>query len=194
MRILAGLLIFLATFGSTASAEPKSYKLDPSHTIVAFFVDHIGYSRMLGRFTDVAGTFVYDTETQELSDLRVVVKTASVASDHKRRDDHVRGADFLDVKKFPEMIFTAASGTPDSANHGTVAGELTLLGQTKPLVLDVTLNKFAKYPFGHKKPTLGISARSAVMRSEYGMSYGVAGGLVGDRVDIIIEIEAIQVD
>lgn len=184
----------LALFATAATAVPKTYKLDPEHTIVAFMVDHLGFSRMLGRFNKVSGGFVYDEETQTLSNLRVVVETASVDTHHKRRDNHVRSKDFLHVKKYPQMIFEAGGGVPEGPDRGTVPGRLTLLGQTKPLTLDVTLNKSAVYPFGHSRHTLGISARAAVNRSEYGMTYGVAAGMVGDVVDIIIEIEAIQQD
>jgi polyisoprenoid-binding protein YceI len=190
--LTAAILLVFAT--ATASAAPKTYKLDPEHTIVAFLVDHIGFAKMLGRFNAVSGSFVYDEETQTLSDLRVVVETASVDTNHKRRDDHVRSKDFLHVEKYPQMTFEADGGVPEGPNRGTVPGRLTLLGQTKPLTLDVTLNKSEVYPFGHSRHTLGISARAAVNRSEYGMTYGVAAGMVGDVVNIIIEIEAIRQD
>lgn len=177
-----------------ALAAPKTYKLDPDHTIVAFLVDHIGFAKMLGRFNEVSGSFVYDEETQTLSNLRVVVETASVDTNHQRRDDHVRNKDFLNVTQYPQMIFEADGGVPESRTEGTVPGTLTLLGQTRPLTLRVTLNKSDVYPFGHSRHTLGISARAAINRSAYGMTYGVAAGMVGDVVDIIIETEAIRQD
>ena len=188
---VAAALVLTAT---GALAAPKTYKLDPEHTIVAFLVDHIGFAKMLGRFNKVEGSFVYDEETQTLSDLKVIVHTASVDTDHKRRDDHIRNKDFLHVKKYPQMVFEADGGVPESKTQGKVEGTLTLLGQTKPLTLSVTLNKSDVYPFGHSRHTLGISARAAVNRSEYGMTYGVAAGMVGDVVDIIIETEAIRQD
>jgi polyisoprenoid-binding protein YceI len=189
---LIGLVLISICWCASAVAAPKTYSLDGDHTTVAFLVDHIGFSRMLGRFTDVQGSFVYDAETNTLSDLKVVVKTASVASDHKRRDAHVRSKDFLSAEEHPEMIFTANGGKPSSATSGVVDGELLLRGETHPLSLDVTLNKHAKYPFGHKKPTLGISARGSVERAQWGMTYGVANSIVGGTVDIIIETEAIE--
>lgn len=177
-----------------AWAEAKTYTLDPEHTIVAFLVDHLGFAKTLGRFNGVSGTFVYDAETQTLSNLRILVETASVDTNHKRRDDHIRNQDFLNVDKYPQMIFEADGGEPEGPNRGKVTGTLTLLGQARPLTLDVTLNKSDVYPFGHAKPTLGISARGALDRSEYGMTYGVAAGMVGDTVDLIIETEAILQD
>ena len=191
LKAFAAALV-LALCSPGALAEPKTYKLDPDHTTVAFLVDHIGYSRVLGRFIKVEGGFTYDETTQTLSDLRVTVQTDSVYSAHKGRDEHVRGKDFLDTKQHPLMVFTADGGTPESANSGTVTGQLTVLGQTHPLTLAVTLNKSEVYPFGHSRHTLGISARGAVQRSQYGMTYGVAAGMVGDTVDLIIETEAIR--
>jgi len=108
------------------------------------------------------------------------------------RDKHVRNKDFLDVKAYPEMSFTASTATIDEAGAGEINGELTLLGQTLPLSLSVQLNKAENYPFGHKRFTLGVSATGSLKRSEYGMDYGVANALVGDEVQLIIETEAIQ--
>lgn len=190
--ITAGIVLALVSTGAVAA--PKTYKLDPDHTTVAFLVDHLGYSRILGSFFKVEGGFTYDEDTQTLTNLRVTVHSDYVYSAHKARDEHVRGKDFLDAKAHPEMVFTADGGTPESRNSGKVVGQLTLLGQTHPLTLDVTLNKSGVYPFGHKRHTLGISARASLDRSEYGMTYGVAAGMVGDKVDIIIETEAIRQD
>lgn len=176
-----------------AAAEPVIFDLDPSHTTVAFWVDHIGYARTLGWFTEVSGSFVYDSETQELSDVRVVIGTASIFSNDDRRDDHVRNADFLDVESHPEMVFVADSGEPTSDTTGVVRGDLTLLGETRPVELTLTLNKDAAYPFGHGKRALGISAETTIVRSEFGMNYAL-GGIVGDEVQVMLEFEAIARD
>lgn len=182
----------LALGPAALSAEPVRYVIDPDHTTVAFLVSHVGYADLLGRFNDVSGSFVYDEETQELSDVMVVVETASIDTDHEARDQHVRGSDFLDAQAHPQMTFTADGGTAEGESEGTVEGELTLRGETRPLTLDVTLNKAAEYPFGHQQYTLGLSARGSLMRSEWGMEYGVANGLVGDEVELIIETEALR--
>ena len=180
----------LAVLPALAMAEPARYDLDPEHTTVAFLVDHVGYAATLGVFAQVEGGFTYDMETQELSDVRVTVATASVETLNDARDEHVNSADFLDTGTHPEMVFTATGGTPADATSGEVAGELTLLGKTGPLVLDVTLNKAETYPFGHKRFTLGLSLRGSLKRSDWGMEYGVANNLVGDEVTLIIEAEA----
>jgi len=175
-------------------AEPTRYEIDREHTVVAFLVKHIGYANALGRFTDISGSFVYDDATQELTELRVNVGADSGQSDNEARDGHIRGADFLNADAFPEIVFTANGGTPSSETTGIVDGELTLLGQSLPLSLEVSLNKIGPYPFGHKKKTIGVSARTTIQRSAYGMTYAVQGDIVGDMVDVIIEMEAIRQD
>jgi|GEM_PF-100872 len=187
--LLACLLIFRA---GPVVAAPERYAIDPEHATVAFLVDHVGFAKVLGRFTEHDGTLVWDGEARTLSDLVVNVKTASVATDHEKRDEHVRGKDFLYVKQHPEMSFAMEGSVVVGDGPVEVAGMLTLRGETRPATLEVTLNKFDKYPFGHKKDTLGASARGSVLRSEYGMTYAVGNGLVGDRVDLIIEVEAIR--
>jgi polyisoprenoid-binding protein YceI len=192
MLRLIGFAAGLTLAAVPVAAETSRYTLDPAHTTVAFLVEHVGFAKTLGRFTEVQGSFSYDEQSGDLSDVQIVVETASVKSDNKARDKHVRGKDFLNAKKYPQMTFTASGITAGAENTGTIDGELTLLGQTHPLTLEVALNKADKYPFGHKLFTLGVSARGLVQRSVYGMDYAVANALVGDQVELIIEIEALK--
>ena len=191
MRTLATSAAF-STCALAAYADMARYELDPTHTAIYFTIDHIGYAKTLGVFTDVAGSFMYDTETQELRDVEVVIQAASVNTFNDARDGHVRNRDFLDVSTYPEIRFVANGGTPSDASSGTVTGELTVLNQTLPVTLNVTLNKVAEYPFGHKREVLGLSMDTSILRSEFGMGYGVENGLVGDEVTINIETEAIK--
>jgi len=188
---LLALALSLA-ISSSAFAAADRYELDSSHATVAFLVDHIAYAKTLGQFTDVKGSFSYDSETGMVSDVSIVVATKSVQSHNKARDKHLRSKDFLNVKKHPKMTFTADSASVDANGEGVLSGTLELLGQSKNLDLPFVLNKAKKYPFGHKRFTLGVSASGSLQRSEYGMDYGVANALVGDTVDLIIEIEAIK--
>lgn len=175
----------------TAQAAER-FVLDRSHTAIGFLIEHVGFSSVLGRFTDFDGAFVYDENTRRLEQLVVRVRTASVSTDDEARDAHVRKRDFLDTARYPEMIFRADGVTLDENNGGGVTGTLELLGMKLPLQLQVTLNKAAVYPFGHKRYTYGFSARGSLLRSAFGMDYGVANGLVGDEVTLIIEAEAPQ--
>lgn len=189
---IASLLFVLVVYWSNTASAAERFTLDPSHTSLAFLIDHIGFAKTLGWFTEVSGDFMFDAVTNTASDITITVDTVSVYSANKARDKHVRNKDFLNVEKFPDMIFTAGATTIDEDGQGEMVGELQLLGQRHPLALSVTLNKADHYPFGHKRFTLGVSARGSVQRSQFGMTYGVANALVGDRVDLIIETEAIQ--
>lgn len=184
----------LATMCTAAQAEMATYELDPAHTTVYFTVDHIGYAKTLGLFTTVSGSFMYDAETRELGEVNVSIDAASVQSFNDARDAHVRKSDFLGVEEFPTITFTANGGDAASDTSGTVTGDLTIIGQTLPVTLDVTLNKAAAYPFGHKREVLGLSMGTSINRSDFGMSYGVDNGLVGDEVIIQIETEAMKVE
>lgn len=189
---LAALLLGLSV--PAARAEMARYDLDPDHVVVAFLVKHIGYENVLGTFAGVTGHFLFDPATRVLGAVEVSIGAETVETRHEARDGHVKSADFLNVAAFPTITFTADGGTPRSETAGTVAGTVTILGVSQPLSLDVTLNKVAPYPFGHGKETVGISARGSLDRSAFGMSYGLAGEMVGDRVELIIEAEAIRAD
>jgi len=190
-KVLALSAAMLAGVGM-AHAEPADWKIDPEHFSIAFEVEHIGYQHQIGLFRDAEGSFRYDPETRELSEGRVEVEAASVFTDHDKRDEHVRGDDFLDAEDHPNVVFEATAYTPGEDNGGTLAGDLTLLGTTHPVELDVTINKRAKYPFGHGKETLGVSARTTISRSRWGMDYAVSNKLVGDEVALRFEFEAIR--
>ncbi|QPM89943.1 YceI family protein [Pseudooceanicola algae] len=189
--LLSASLVLLA---APSRADPARYELDPSHTTVSFLVSHAGYAGRLGLFSGIEGAFTYDMDTQALSDLKVRVRTDTVITLNEARDQHLRSGDFLNVSAHPVMTFTADGGTPKGDNSGTVEGTLTLLGESRPLTLEVTLNKAEAYPFGHKRFVLGLSARGSVRRSDFGMRYGVDNGLVGDEVQITIETEAMRVE
>jgi len=189
MRILFAALLLIAA-SSRAAAEPAHYELDAAHTTVAFLVEHIGYAKTLGQFRSASGDFRFDDESGELAAVRVVVETASIDTQHEARDRHLQSADFLDSGRHPTITFTASGAQRSGERTFTVTGELTLLGRTRPITLDATLNKAAPYPIGDRAQVVGVSARGSLKRSEFGMTYGVADGLVGDEVEIIIEIEA----
>lgn len=103
---------------------------------------------------------------------------------------HVGYAPVMGMFRDVEGQFEYDEETGD--NTGTVTGDLTLLGQTRPVDIDVTLNKAAEYPFGHEEYTLGISAETVIKRSDWGMTYGVDNGMVGDEVSLRFGFEAIK--
>lgn len=178
-------------FASPATmAEPKRYVIDAEHVSVAFLVEHIGFAKVLGRFLSVSGEYTFDEASGVLSDVRVEVQTDSVSTDHDRRDQHLRGADFLNVDEHPLMVYTATSANAQPERTYAINGELQLLGVKQPVQLTARWNKSGNYPFGGNPYVMGVSLRGSFKRSEFGMTYAVDNGLVGDDVELILEFEA----
>lgn len=174
---------------SVAQAAPQAYSLDPSHSTVAFVLDHMGYAKMLGRFNSVAGDIQFDKDAVEKSSVKVTIDAASVDTNHAKRDEHLRSPDFFNAKEFPKLTFTSTVIEKTGDKSGRMTGTLTLLGVSKPVVLDVTFNKDANSPVS-KKDTVGFSARGTLKRSDFGMKYGVPA--IGDDVTLMIEVEAVK--
>jgi polyisoprenoid-binding protein YceI len=191
VRATLAALAALAALAQAAQAAPARYRIDPEHTSIAFTVSHIGYHNLLGQFLKGGGSFVWDEEARALSDLEVRIEAASVFTNHQARDEHVRGKDFLDAAANPAITFVGRRAEPTGERTGRVTGDLTLRGVTRPVTLDVTWNKSGWYPYLDNY-VVGISARTVLRRSEWGMDYAVANGLVGDEVAVIIELEAIR--
>lgn len=188
VALVAALASFL--IAGTAAAEPREYELDPNHTSIGFLVGHAGFADVLGMFREAEGSFTFDEETGEISDLRVVVQADSVFTNQRDRDGHLRSGDFLNAREYPEIVFTGERFERTGDRSGKLHGTLTLRGQERPITLDVTLNRVGEHPFGGAY-TVGASARTSFDRTEFGITYASDGG-VGNTVDMIIEIEAIR--
>lgn len=188
-----GVLGIAAAFAVTAAALPAKaadqFDIDPAHTNIAFMINHLGYSMTLGRFGEFDIALTFDQSQVDNSKLDVTVMTDSLSTFHEKRDEHLRSPDFFNTAEFPEMTFSSTSIEQTGDNTGRVTGDLTLLGVTKPVILDVTFNKAAPHPF-NKKMTVGFSARGMLKRSDFGMAYGLPA--VGDEVQLIIEAEAVK--
>jgi polyisoprenoid-binding protein YceI len=175
-----------------ASAEMADWEIDAEHFSIAFEAGHIGYQQQLGFFLEASGNFRYDTETQELSAGRVEVVADSIFSNNGARDNHLKGRDFLNARRNPLIVFEATEFVAKGNDAGILSGNLTMIGETHPVELKMSLNKLARYPFGHRKETLGISASTTINRSQWGMDYGVANDMVGDLVRLRFEFEAMR--
>jgi len=191
---LAVIALTAYSFTGPAVAEPRTYLLDHEHMSIAFLGRHLSFASVLGEFHEAEGTIVFDEEVPALQSIEVSVATTSVDTRHVRRDDHLRSSDFLDSENYPEMIFTMTGAQQTGERTGAVTGNLTLAGESRPMTLNVTWNDAGNYPFGDRHYAVGISARGSILCSEWGMSYGVADGLVGDEIEIIIEAEFIRQD
>lgn len=176
-----------ATVALPAQAADK-YKFDTVHSQVIFFVSHLGFSMSEGEFLEFDGGFSFDSDNWAKSSVDVTIKTDSISLDDKKWDDHMKNEDFFNVEKYPTMTFKSTRVESKDGKTGTITGDLTLLGVTKPVTLDVTFNKAGAHPFNPKKQLIGFSASGTLKRSEFGMKYALPA--VGDEVEIRIEVEA----
>lgn len=192
MRWVARLAIgFCLAAAATAAAQPARYEIDPEHFSVGFLVDHIGYAKVLGMFQKAGGSYTFDEKTGAVSDVQIVIEAASVFTGHRRRDDHLRSADFLNAREFPRIVFKAEGAKRTGERTFVIDGVLELLGRSQPVSLQATWNKSGPYELpGSRAYVMGVSARGSFRRSAFGMTYGVANGWVGDTVELILELEA----
>lgn len=184
--LVAGLAtLVLVAVAPAGAAEPFTF--DKSHTQVYFEVDHFGFSTTRGLFREMDGTLVLDRTTPANSKVELTIKTASVDTQWGLRDEHLRSKDFLDTAAHPTMTFTSTRVIPTGEGTAKVEGQLTLLGVTQPVVLDVRLNKLAPSPITNKL-TAGFTAETVVKRTLWGMqTYAPA---IGDEVRVRIDAEA----
>ncbi len=190
-RIFQFFAVFFLLSGTQAMAAAETYEFDKAHTQILFFVSHLGFSMSQGEFHDYDGQIVLDRENPENSSVEVVIKTESIDMDDEKWDAHMKDPDFFNVEKFPEMTFKSTGIEVAGEDTAKMTGDLTILGVTKPVVLDVKHNKSGHHPYSGKW-VAGFSASTIVKRSEFGMNYGVPN--VGDDVEVRIEVEAVRVD
>lgn len=192
---LAAALV-LAT--SPARAEPLEvpagkYSLDPAHASLTWKVSHLGLSFYTARFTKMTAELDFDPAKLDAAKVSVSVDAASVRTDYPFADKKdfdknlSMGEEWFNAGEHPEITFVSTGVEMTGENTAKVTGDLTLLGVTKPVTLDVTLNKAMKeQPFA-KKPALGFSGTATIKRSEFGMIKYVP--MIGDDVQLLIEAE-----
>ena len=168
---------------------PGTWTLDPAHTEVGFSVRHAGISKVRGVFTDVSGELQV-AENRAESTGQVVVAMASVNTKNEARDNHVRSEEFFDVANHSEMTYKI-TGVNLADGEGTVSGELTLRGVTKPVELDTEFNGVAVDAFGTTRA--GFTARTTISRKEFNVTWNAAleagGVMVSDKVTIELDVE-----
>ena len=185
----------LSTLTAVASAE--TYNVDPGHSSVTFKVRHL-FSSVTGRFEKFEGKVVYDEKDPKKSSVEGAIDASTINTNVAKRDDHLRGADFFDVAKYPKITFakTEVTEVAKDGKTGKMRGELTMHGVTKPIVLDVSMLGKGKDPQG--KERIGLQATTKVNRKDFGLEWNKAmeggGVLVGDDVTIEIDAEAVRAD
>lgn len=138
MRLHATMLALALTTAATAAlAAEEQYKIDDEHTFVTFEVSHIGYAWIPGTFNNVSGTFTYDPDNRGNSSAEFTIDTASLDTNHAKRDKHLRSDDFFNVSRYPEATFVSTSYEPTGESTGVLRGDLTIKGTTRPVELEV---------------------------------------------------------
>jgi len=178
-----------------------TYVMDPTHASLTWKVSHLGLSNYTARFTGLAGTLVFDPENLSSSVLDVNVDPASVETDYPADfkaghpdspfnsfDQEISESDtYFNSTVFPAITFKSTEVTQTGPSAGTVTGDLTFRGVTKPVTLDVTYNGSATFPWAPDQPRLGFSATGSLKRSEFGLDFMVP--TLGDEVYLLIEAE-----
>jgi polyisoprenoid-binding protein YceI len=177
---------FFAATLSAASAAPETYKLDPSHTAVIWHINHFGFSNPSGKFMSADGTLVLDQENPATSKVDVTIQVAGIDSGVPKLDEHLKSKDFFDVATYPTAHFVSEKVDVTGKNTALVHGNLTLHGVTKPVDLNVTLNKVGENMM--KLQTAGFSATAQIKRSDFGINTYIPA--LSDEVTLEIQSEA----
>lgn len=179
----------LAITTMASAALPSQWQLDDSHTRVGFSVNHLGFSTTMGHFNDVKGMVNYDIKAPSKTNMNFTIATDSIDTNWDARDKHLKTDDFFNVAKYPTMTFKSTQVTFMNPQQAKVTGDFTMLGQTKPLTLDVTLNKIANSPLT-KEPVVGFRATGNIDRVAYGMTTFADG--ITTNVPIQIDGELVE--
>jgi len=187
LPIFLGLFFFSTAFGA------DTYSIDPAHSSIGFSVRHMVISNVKGRFTDFSGTLIYDEKDLSKSSVEITIKAASINTDVKQRDDHLRSGDFFDVAKYPDITFK--STRVDKKGEAYVAiGILTMHGVAKEVAIAFKIGGKARD--GSGATHLGAEGTLKVNRQDYGVAWNRTlddGGLmVGNDVQLELNIEAVK--
>ena len=184
-------LLGAISLGFAAMAQATTWKVDAAHTTVGFTVSHL-FTSVHGRFDRFDGTIDFDPENPQATVVRGTVEAASINTNHQKRDTHLRSGDFFDVEKHPTLRFESTGGVRDmNGKRGKLAGNLTIRGVTRPVVLDVTYLGQGSDPWGNVRA--GFRATLAINRKDFGLNWNeileTGGVLVGEEVEIRIDAE-----
>lgn len=190
--------LFAAAALSLLAALPvqaETFAIDAGHSEVGFQVRHL-VSQTRGRFNDFAGTVDLDPKNLANSSVDFKIKTTSIDTNVADRDKHLRGADFFDAEKYPEITFKSKSIKAAGNDTYNVTGTLTMHGVSKDITLPVTYLGQAKDPWGNTRA--GFEATTTLNRKDYGIVWNKAldagGAMLGDDVKININLETVKKD
>jgi len=189
IALVAGIMFqaSVAISAGPAVHGPAAYKIDPSHTRVLYFISHLGFSKMPGQFNDINGTILFDPDDVSTARIDAVINAKSVSMGHEVLDKKLQGPDYFNTGKYPEIRFVSTSVQKTGETRGKITGNLPLLGVTRPVTLNVKLNRHGPNPYA-KSDAIGFSAWGKIRRSDFGMKILLPD--VGDEISLRIEAEA----
>ena len=182
---LAALLLGLPAI---AGAAEETYTVDTDHTYVLFRVKHLGIGYSYGRFNKPVGDFTFDTSTDTLGSIRMQVNAENVDTDVEKRDNHLRSPDFFDARKYPLISFASTAIRKVGEATYEVTGDITLLGNTRPITFKAVQTGAGKDPWG--KYRRGYKVVFTIKRSQFGMEFMLGG--VSDEVEVTVSVEGIK--
>jgi polyisoprenoid-binding protein YceI len=194
-RPAATLFVLGLAFGlastTPARAEVETFSIDSAHSFANWELRHV-VARTSGTFHDIKGTVSLDLSNLAKSSVNAVISVYSLNSSHLRRDVHTLTDEFLDARNYPEMKFVSSSVSPQTHEKGTLTGQLSLHGVTKPVTMEYQILGFGPDPWGGMRA--GFKATTRINRSDFGITKYTPTGPVGNEVDITLLIEGIKLD
>ncbi|MDO0936858.1 YceI family protein [Streptomyces sp. DG2A-72] len=188
------------TASETAAAAPDlaaltgDYTIDPAHSSIGFVARHAMVTNVKGKFLDFTGSLHLDGTDPAQSTASIDVKMDSVDTGSADRDGHLKGSDFFKIEEFPTMTFRSTKAEALGDDDYRITGDLSILGVTKPLTIDLEFNGAAKDPFGNER--VGFEGKAEIKRSEWGLTWNAAletgGVLVSDKIKLNFDISAIK--
>jgi polyisoprenoid-binding protein YceI len=189
MKLVKFASAILALAAPLAMAQTSTWKADAAHSEVDFTIKHLTISNVHGRFGHVDATIIYDEKDVTKSTVKATIDVGGLETGESARNNHLKTADFFDVAQFGTATFESTSVTKGGSGL-QIAGNLTIKGITKPVVLDVDGPTAPIVGMQDKKPHVGFSATTTIHRLDFGIGpkFGVA--MLGDDVKITIDLDA----
>lgn len=173
---------------------PAKYAVEPTHASLLWTVSHNGLSKYTARFTELSAELDFDPVTPENSGLTARINPLSVRTDHPNGPDWdtTLGTDekWFNASAFPAIVYESTRVTLTGKDTGIIEGNLTMLGISQPVSLDVTFNGVRNFPYFGARDVIGFSATASLKRSDFGMNALLPA--IGDEVDITIEVEFLE--
>ncbi|MFN8379154.1 MAG: YceI family protein [Anaerolineae bacterium] len=169
------------------------YTIDASHSDAAFTVRHMVVAKVRGNFKVSKGVLKFDKANPAASSVEVALDSASVSTGDANRDNHLRSADFFDVEKFPTLTFKSTQIETTDGKTGKIYGDLTIHGESRPVVIDADFLGEVKDPWGNNR--VAFSGSTKINREDWGLTWNVAleagGFLVGKDIEIALDVEGL---